>query len=117
MSELFSNTFIEDILGLSGVLGFLFFGVIIAALQIWAHASVPKSHKDYRAIENNKPLIKKQNKLHDGIMSIYWSVVLLVYFIISFIFGIWNVSWIIWPIAGVLSSIINTIFEMGQDDE
>ncbi len=117
VSELFENTFLEDIIGTSGLLGALFFGAIIAALQIWVHASVPKSHKDYKAIENNKPIMRKRNKIFEGVMSIYWSIVLLVYFLISFVFGIWNISWIIWPIAGVVSSIINTIFEMGQDDE
>ena len=46
------------------------------------------------------------------IASVYWSVTLLLYFILSYLLG-WNLSWVIWPIAGVgygaVISIMNLI--------
>ena len=46
------------------------------------------------------------------IASVYWSVTLLLYFILSYLLG-WNLSWAIWPIAGVgygaVISIMNLI--------
>lgn len=35
----------------------------------------------------------------------FWLVVVAIYLFVSFVFGIWHISWIIYPIAGVLSGI------------
>ena len=55
---------------------------------------------------------KTSARSNKKIASVYWSVTLLLYFIISFLLG-WNLSWIIWPIAGVgygaVISIMNLI--------
>ncbi len=117
VSELFSGTFLEDFIAVLGIIGFFVLAAIAAGIQIYIHTTMPKSHKDYYEMEHKKPQTNKEKKQFEGIMSIYWSIILLVYLLASFIFGIWHISWIIWPIAGVLSSIINTIHEMGQTDE
>ena len=38
--------------------------------------------------------------------SLYWSVVTLIYLTASFLFGQWDKSWCIWPLAAILHSII-----------
>lgn len=40
------------------------------------------------------------------IMSIYWPTVTCIYLILSFLTMHWELSWIIWPLAGVISRII-----------
>ena len=45
------------------------------------------------------------------IASVYWSVALLLYFIISYLLG-WNLSWIIWPIAGVGYGVVISIMNL-----
>lgn len=35
----------------------------------------------------------------------FWLVIAAVYLLVSFVFGIWSISWIIFPVAGVLSGI------------
>lgn len=70
------------------------------ALQILSEeGEFSRENKNY-AVSNKK------------IASVYWSVTLLLYFILSYLIG-WNLSWVIWPIAGVgygaVISIMNLI--------
>lgn len=55
---------------------------------------------------------KSSARSNKKIASAYWSVTLLLYFILSYLLG-WNLSWVIWPIAGVgygaVISIMNLI--------
>lgn len=44
---------------------------------------------------------KKANGIVESIGGVYWSVVTALYLAISFITGRWDISWIVWPIAGV----------------
>ncbi len=41
--------------------------------------------------------------------SIYWPIVTLIYLAWSFITMEWHITWVIWPIAGVLSAVIEAI--------
>jgi len=52
---------------------------------------------------------KKSNKTHQVVSSVYWSVIVAVYLGYSFITHNWAISWVIWPVAGVLYSGINAI--------
>lgn len=46
---------------------------------------------------------KENVRVKEMIDSVYWSVVLAIYLGWSFISGAWKISWVVWPIAGVLS--------------
>lgn len=50
------------------------------------------------------------NKTVKALMSVYWSTVTCIYLIVSFLTFAWHATWIIWPIAGILSKIINVAF-------
>lgn len=41
--------------------------------------------------------------------SVYWPVVTLIYFAWSFVTFDWHITWIIWPVAGILSAVIESI--------
>lgn len=51
---------------------------------------------------------KKENK----ISSIYWPLVTAIYIGYSLITNNWHISWIIWPVAGILYPAIHNIFDM-----
>ena len=42
---------------------------------------------------------------------IYWCLVTAIYLGISFYFSNWRISWIIWPVAGVLFAALNGIVQ------
>lgn len=45
---------------------------------------------------------KKLNKKTGWFSGVYWCTVTAVYLLISFVFDNWSISWVIWPVAGVL---------------
>ena len=49
---------------------------------------------------------KEANKKLSFFPGIYWCFVTAVYLFISFVFDNWDVSWIVWPVAGVLFAAI-----------
>ena len=51
----------------------------------------------------------------EKIMSIYWPTVTCIYLITSFLTFDWGTTWIIWPVAGMLSHMIRVLF--GQNGE
>lgn len=55
---------------------------------------------------------KNINKKLGPIMGIYWSLIVAIYLGISFTTSNWSKTWIIWPIAGVISGIIAMITEL-----
>ena len=55
---------------------------------------------------------KRKNKLVGPLMGIYWMLITAVYLAYSFYTKNWAISWIIWPIAGILSGIIAIISQV-----
>lgn len=45
------------------------------------------------------------------IMSVYWPTVTCLYLIWSFLSFDWHITWVIWPIAGIISSLINNLMK------
>ena len=52
---------------------------------------------------------KLANKAMEPISEIYWLVITAIYLAYSFITSNWHISWIIWPLAGVLFGVISAI--------
>ncbi len=57
---------------------------------------------------------KKDNEkeIKQAISSILWTLTVIIYLAISFIFGIWYISWIIFIIAALIENIINLIMKL-----
>lgn len=51
-----------------------------------------------------------KNPMVDTFMSVYWNTVTCIYLCWSFLTFNWHITWIIWPIAGVVCNIIKSIF-------
>jgi hypothetical protein len=45
---------------------------------------------------------RKEEEHHDKIGGIYWPLVVAVYLLWSFLSGSWAISWVIWPVAGLV---------------
>ncbi len=64
--------------------------------------------------ENNRP-IRFKNKAAETIATIYWPLIVSAYLIISFLTFQWHLTWIIWPIAGVMHRVV-MIFCRADDE-
>lgn len=47
-----------------------------------------------------------------AISSALWSIIAIVYFVVSFTTGAWHISWVIWLAGGGIESLINIFFSM-----
>lgn len=45
---------------------------------------------------------KKENPIYEAVCSFYWFLTVAIYLIWSFVSSDWHITWIVWPIAGVL---------------
>lgn len=61
--------------------------------------------------EGDYSVKKKSNKTLQMVTSAYWCVVVAIYLGYSFITNNWAMSWIIWPVAGVLFGAIKAIID------
>lgn len=109
----------EDFYGVIGVLILLVISAIATGIIIYSNMSTPLEFKDYNdeTKKELKNLDSKQNRLLNNILSIYWSLITFIYLAISFTTRRWDITWIIWVLAGVFNSILKIIFEMRYGDE
>lgn len=70
--------------------------------------TIVEEFKEWKGKKDNSKEIKK------AINSILWTLTVLIYLLISFVFGIWHISWIIFIIAALIENIINLIFKLGE---
>ena len=61
--------------------------------------------------EGDYSISKKSNKILKAVASAYWCTVVAIYLGYSFITNNWAISWVIWPVAGVLFGAINAIID------
>ena len=57
----------------------------------------------------------KNKEIKKAIDSILWTLTVIIYLIISFTFGIWYISWIIFLIASLVENIIKLMFKLGEE--
>lgn len=91
---------------------------IPTCLLIYHFMSRPKYTKyeetmveDFKEWKDQKDSNKEIKK---AISSIVWTLTVIVYLLISFSFGIWYISWIIFLIAALIENIINLLFKLGE---
>lgn len=52
---------------------------------------------------------KRTDKKIGGAVSAYWLIAVAVYLLISFVSGSWHITWVIWPVAGILFPVYRVI--------
>lgn len=57
----------------------------------------------------------KNKEIKKAIDSILWTLTVIIYLIVSFTFGIWYISWIIFLIATLVENIIKLMFKLGEE--
>jgi len=86
------------------IISFASLMLVIIALSVRNIVNGSIISDSYNVIIDNKSKSKK--KVEDKIESIYWTIIVAIYLGWSFLTYDWHITWIIWPIAGVLSEII-----------
>ncbi len=55
---------------------------------------------------------KWENKRNETAMGIYWMAVTAGYLLVSFLTNRWDITWVVWPVAGVASGILAAVLKM-----
>lgn len=106
-------------MGTVGVLVMFLLIAIATGILVYNSMSMPK---EFKTPDEDDAFSQKLSKTPEGrklkaAMNIYWSIITILYFCISFLSGAWSITWIIFLIAGVLDSIIKTIYEIKTVDD
>ncbi len=58
---------------------------------------------------------KQKSKLSETVGTVYWLLATAVYLCWSFVTNDWHITWVLWPIAGILSACIELICNLRSD--
>lgn len=91
------------------LVGVLLLMVAIGVLVIIIAGTSDEVSKVLLKKEEYAPENKQGNKIIDIISSIYWPIIVVAYLAWSFVTEDWHISWVIWPLAGILFGAIAAI--------
>jgi len=87
-------------------------------LLIYSSMTKPKKYKnkdsdtmvaEFREWQSDE---KERKQMRKAISSALWSIILALYFIVSFLTGAWFITWIIFIIGAAIESLINVLFTL-----
>jgi hypothetical protein len=86
-------------------------GIFILMFNIYMHITYKNIMVwEYTNEESNVKTIHYKNYFLETVMSSYWETVFTIYLCISFITYIWNITWIIIPIAWIINVLVDKFF-------
>ena len=112
-------------LDIEAVSGCLFFFVGIGVCIIIYASMVMGSYEKVLKLNDSKTIsgsygrdkgdIVYVNKFAEGVMEVFWPTMTCLYLIISFVTMQWHMTWIIWPIAGIVHRLLQVVFEAEEE--
>jgi transcriptional regulator with XRE-family HTH domain len=81
----------------------LLLGLISVAVYLFISAGIEKNGYDQLLMEGEFEAANKEDeKRQDKLAGIYWPLVVAVYLLWSFMTNNWGMTWIVWPVAGLV---------------
>lgn len=106
-----SNAYEDDFLILLGVVIMLLLVAVAVFLFVWVN-SVQGIFNQLLQVGEYTRKNKSVKTRNEAISSIYWTLVTAIYLGVSFLTMKWHITWIIWPVAGVASAILDAILKL-----
>lgn len=94
----------------------LLFIVVAFAVVLFIYAGVRWASMQ-RLLKTGDFSKKGKNKIKETVESCYWLLATAIYLGWSFISGDWHITWVVWPVAGVLSMILELVLNLVFDKE
>ena len=94
---------------LLGVTMFSVYALVRSSLKMDAYKTLLNIQK-----RTQRSSIEKRAESYEAI---YWPIIVAIYLGVSFVTGRWTLTWIIWPVAGVLSAIIPEIAKLREKNQ
>lgn len=91
-------------------------GGIPTVILIYHFMSIPKYEKEEETFveeyREQQHLTRRNREIKSEISSIIWTLTAIIYFVISFQFGAWNISWIIFIVAFLIEAMVSLAFKI-----
>ena len=97
-----------------GMAGFLLI-CIAAAVHLFVSAGIILSGFQKLLQEGDYTKAKKEHSLMGVIAPVYWLTMTAAFLFWGFVFDGWGISWVIWPIAGVVFAIIAAVVNYAEE--
>ena len=92
--------------------------VAVGRLAVYERDGVYQLYTDLLLQQGDYTRSKKRaNRKTERIASIYWSVVTAGYLRWSFLSNAWHISWVVWPVAGVLFGAVSALIQILSKEE
>lgn len=98
-----------------------FFGIggLATCILVYHFMSIPKYEKESDTLVEEfkewKYTKNKNKQLLNALNTITWLLILIIYFTISFLFNCWYISWILFLVAPLITTIIGLFIGMGEE--
>ena len=90
----------------------LLLAIVGLAVVLFIRAGMPWEAMEQLLQEGDYTLAKKHSApIRDTISSVYWMIVLAAFLVWSFMSGDWGITWVVWPVAGILFAAVMSIVE------
>ena len=97
-----------------------FICIVPTCMLVYAANMYPAYHrKEESLVENykeNRYLHNKDKAVKISVSVIIWSLVLVLYFIISFLFGAWYITWVIFLVGACVQAIVALVFSLRKKE-
>lgn len=96
------------------------FLLFLVAIGVYLFITGGMEEESYKVILQEKEFsIKRKSgkKIEDIIAAVYWPIIVIIYFVWSFVSGSWGITWIIWPFAGIIYDIICKIIDSAAPEK
>lgn len=88
---------------------------IAIAVFLLIKSSITEGYKKLLKLEEFNPQFKKENKVINAVAGIVWPLVVAIYLYCGFVLNLWHISWIIFPITGVLFGGFSSMYKAIRD--
>lgn len=101
-----------------GIMGMLLFAAVATSILVYVGAAYPKYKRtDDTMVEEFKEWNsngKKKKSVQNSVNTIIWMVVLVLYFVISFVTMAWHITWVMFLIGICAQAIANLLFQLND---
>jgi len=91
----------------------LMFVIIAVATGIIIYRSIFSSNNKSDDEEKDE---KPENPILKAVKSCVWAVAVIIYFVISFLSSAWYITWLVFPITGAITDVIEACFDLKGGD-
>lgn len=92
--------------------------LVACGVYILIRGSMPRSsYQKLLKIEDYTPVKAKENKVVGAVASVVWPLAVALFLFLGFVYHMWGIAWVIFPIVGLLFGIFSSVYTTLHDKD